>query len=95
MVGVDVCVYLSVGWRRKPSGDKGAAPPRAQGALPMPVAAGALEENCIEPLAEMVHRMQIAHHNEQLYCPAGILHGYGLTITHLPECVKEIGDTEE
>ena len=35
-------MYLSVGGRRKPSGDKGAAPPRAQGALPMPVAAGAL-----------------------------------------------------
>lgn len=29
-----MCVYLSVGWRRKPSGDKGAAPPRAQAPSP-------------------------------------------------------------
>lgn len=27
-------VFLSVGWRRKPSGDKGAAPPRAQAPSP-------------------------------------------------------------
>ena len=43
MVEGYVGVSLYIGWRRKPSGDKGAAPPRAQSALPMPCVAGALE----------------------------------------------------
>ena len=36
MVEGYVGVSLYIGWRRKPSVDKGAAPPRAQSALPMP-----------------------------------------------------------
>ena len=89
-----VCVSLCR-WRRGSKilgGDKGAAPPR--GYAP-PHASWGLAPQILQPLAEVVHRMQVAHHDNQLQEPSSILHRCVIAFLLLPECVKEIGDAEE
>ena len=73
-------------------GDKGAAPPR--GYAP-PHASWGLAPQILQPLAEVVHRKQVAHHDNQLQEPSSILHRCVIALLLLPECVKEIGDAEE
>ena len=90
-----VCVCSSHGWgNRILGGDKGAAPPRAQAPSPCPVGL-APSPQAFQPLAEGVHRIQRAHHDEQLQEPLSILHWWFLMFLHLPEHVKEIGYTNE
>lgn len=73
-------------------GDKGAAPPRAQ--APSPCRVG-LAPQILQPLAEVIHRMQVAYNDNQLQEPSCILHRCIIAFLLLPECVKEIGDAEE
>lgn len=73
-------------------GDKGAAPPRAQ--APSPCRVG-LAPQILQPLAEVIHRIQVAYNDNQLQEPSSILHRCVIAFLLLPECVKEIGDAEE
>ena len=75
-------------------GDKGAAPPRAQAPSPCPVGL-APSPQALQPLAEGVHRIQVAHHDEKLQEPLSILYGWFLKFLYLPEHIKEIGYTNE
>ena len=90
-----LCVCISLcreGGNKILGGDKGAAPPRAQ--APSPCRVG-LAPQILQPLAEVIHRMQVAHHDNQLQEPSSILHRCVIAFLLLPECVKEIGDAEE
>ena len=73
-------------------GDKGAAPPR--GYAP-PHASCGLAPQILQPLAEVIHRMQVAYNDNQLQEPSCILHRCIIAFLLIPECVKEIGDAEE
>lgn len=89
------CVCSPYGWEwRILGGDKGAAPPRAQAPSPCPVGLTPSPQT-LQPLAEGVHRIQVAHHDEQLQEPLCILHEWFLMFLHLPEHIKEIGYTNE
>ena len=72
-------------------GDKGAAPPRAQ--APSPCRVG-LAPQILQPLAEVIHRIQVAYNDNQLQEPSSILHRCVIAFLLLPECVKEICDAE-
>ena len=91
-----LCVFSLCRWWRRGSkilgGDKGAAPPRAQ--APSPCRVG-LAPQILQPLAEVVHRKQVAYNDNQLQEPSSILHRCVIAFLLLPECVKEIGDAEE
>lgn len=73
-------------------GDKGAAPPR--GYAP-PHASWGLAPQILQPLAEVIHRIQVAYNDNQLQEPSCILHICIIAFLLLPECVKEIGDADE
>ena len=86
-------VYLSIwGGEENLRGIRGQRP---HGRKRPPHARWGLAPQILQPLAEVVHRKQVAHHDNQLQEPSSILHRCVIAFLLLPECVKEIGDAEE